>query len=184
MAFRDKAARSAYNKRWREENAQQLVQKKLDYYRKNRDSILEKQRVYKAALPREVLLERRRRHYEAHLARQKKRYHQTRAWLPWLNALTGSKARAKKHGIQFTITKEWASERWTGKCEVTGIEFILSTRRNPYFFSPSIDRIIPSLGYTPENSRFVLHAVNALKGAGTDEDMLLVARAIVINHKI
>lgn len=74
---------------------------------------------------------------------------------------------------------EWAEKRWTGKCEITGLPFILSTQRNPYLFSPSLDKIVPSLGYVPDNCRFILHAVNALKGAGTDEQMLEIAKAIV-----
>jgi hypothetical protein len=138
-----------------------------------------KNKAYKSSLPREIARERRARYRIAHLEKERKRYHATRVWLPWLNAFRGSKQRAKKHNIPFTITKEWAESRWTGRCEVTGIEFILSTKRSPYLFSPSLDRIKPHLGYSPENSRFVLHAVNALKGQGTDADMLLIAKAIV-----
>lgn len=44
---------------------------------------------------------------------------------------------------------------------------------------PSIDRIDPKVGYLTSNCRIILHAVNALKGEGTDADILLVANAIV-----
>jgi hypothetical protein len=148
-------------------------------YEENKKEIAQKQRDYRQSLPEKVAKERRARYQAAHKERERRRYHATRVWLPWLNAFRGSKARAVKHNIPFTLTKEWAAERWTGCCEVTGIEFVLSDKRSPYLFSPSLDRKIPSLGYTPENSRFVLHAVNALKGQGTDEDMLKIAQAIV-----
>lgn len=183
MGYKTKEAKAAAHKAWREKNAVSLRVKRRAYYEANKPEILAYQKEYKAALPQAVVLERRKRWQAAHRDREKKRYHMTRAWLPWLNALRGSKQRAKREGIPFTIDKAWAVARWTGRCEVTEIEFILSDRRNPYLFSPSIDRIIPANGYTPENSRFVLHAVNALKGAGTDEDMLKIAEAIVRSLK-
>lgn len=171
--------KKAYNQKYRDKNYVRLRAEHKKYYEENKTRIAEKQRVYRQSLPRELVFERRARYQAAHKAKEKRRYHATRLWLPWLNALRGAKARATKHNIPFTLTKEWAEARWTGRCEVTNIVFILSNKRSPYLFSPSLDRIIPSLGYTPENSRFVLHAVNALKGQGTDEDMLKIAQAIV-----
>lgn len=53
----------------------------------------------------------------------------------------------------------------------------------PRFFSPSIDRIVPALGYTPENCRFILWAVNAFKHDGTDDDMYRVAEALIAARK-
>jgi hypothetical protein len=171
--------KTAYNRKYREENYMRLRKKQKEYYEANKELISEKQRAYRQALPPEIVKERRARWNATHKAKERRRYHATRLWLPWLNALRGSKQRAAKHNIPFTLTKEWAEARWTGRCEVTGIEFVLSDKRSPYLFSPSLDRIIPTVGYTPENSRFVLHAVNALKGQGTDEDMLTIAKAIV-----
>ena len=180
MPRKTKQDRSAYNRVYREKNFLKLKQRARERYEADRENILAKAKQYRASLPKEVIQERRRRWNAAHKEREVKRYHATRTWLPWLNAYRGSKARAKKHNVAFTLTKEWAAEKWTGRCAVTNIEFVLSTSRSPYLFSPSIDRIVPSLGYTPENSRFVLHAVNALKGAGTDADMLAIAKAIVL----
>lgn len=178
---RKKYDRAAYYTKYYETAKAKIRAKSKEYYEANKQMLSEKQKIYKASLPEEIVLERRARYYATHKAREKRRYHATRVWLPWLNAFRGSKARAVKRNIPFTITKEWAIKRWTGRCEVTGIEFILSDKRSPYLFSPSLDRIIPSLGYTSENSRFVLHAVNALKGEGTDEDMIRIAKAIVFS---
>jgi len=176
---RDPEERAAYSRRWRDTNYVELVKKRRRYYEENREEILARQRERKRAMPREKLLAQRAKEYEQNKARGRRHYHVTRAWLPWLNAWQGSKQRAKKRGTPFTITKDWCEARWTGRCEVSNIEFILSTKRSPYLFSPSLDQIIPGLGYTPENSRFVLHAVNALKGEGTDENMLAIAEAII-----
>jgi hypothetical protein len=38
-----------------------------------------------------------------------------------------------------------------------------------------------SIGYTRSNIRVVLLGVNGLRGSGTDEDMLMIARAVVKN---
>lgn len=179
MGYKDPAMKAAAHKRWVEENYIEVKKKRRLYYETHRETILAKQRENKRAMPREKLLAQRARDYEKHKERGRIRYHATRTWLPWLNAFRGSKQRAKIRNTPFTITREWCEARWTGRCEVTDIEFILSTKRSPYLFSPSLDQIIPGLGYTPENSRFVLHAVNALKGEGTDEDMRLIARAVI-----
>jgi hypothetical protein len=178
-----RAKNAERHRAWSEKNSSRLKLKRQERYRDNRDDLTQKQNAYLASLPKAIRDDRRRRYNENYEERRNKRYHQTRAWLPWLNSLNNSRARAKKRGISFTLTKEWALARWTGRCEVTGIEFVLSDARNPYLFSPSIDRIIPSLGYTESNSRFVIHAVNALKGAGTDDDMVLIAAAIVRNFQ-
>lgn len=89
-----------------------------------------------------------------------------------------ARGRAQSKGIEFSISREWI-ERYAldFRCAVTGIEFRIGIKvMNP--FSPSIDRIDPSIGYTDENSRLVLMGYNALKGTGTDADVLEIAMAI------
>ena len=46
---------------------------------------------------------------------------------------------------------------------------------------PSLDRIRASKGYTRSNVRVVLLGVNGLRGSATNEDILLIARAVVKN---
>lgn len=102
---------------------------------------------------------------------------------PWKKLLQSSIGRAKKKNVPHTLTYEWGEKRWTGYCELTKIPFLLGQKGSGgKFYSPSIDRIVPELGYIPENCRFVLWAVNALKNVGTDEDMLLVAKALTLNY--
>src|ERR1700738_5064705 len=131
--------------------AQQLAYYKRRY-EMNKPELLAKQKEYLASIPPEELAARNRR-YSAkyHSGRGKTEYQKRRLTYPWLNSLRGSKQRAKKEGIPFSLTRDWARERWNGNCEVTGLPFIFSTRRNPYLFSPSLDRIVPELGYAPDN---------------------------------
>jgi endogenous inhibitor of DNA gyrase (YacG/DUF329 family) len=111
------------------------------------------------------------------------RYQATRSNTPWRTLLMGAKSRAKEKVLPFDLTEEWAADRWTGRCEITGIAFIVGApRKSPRSFWPSIDRIEAELGYTQDNCRFILHAVNALKGDGTMDDMRKVVDAIVCNY--
>lgn len=83
--------------------------------------------------------------------------------------------------IEFDLDWDWAKANWTGYCAVTNIPFTKPSERNgreKRSFFPSIDRIDPKKGYTKDNCRFVLWAVNALKNDGTDEEMRLIASHI------
>lgn len=91
--------------------------------------------------------------------------------------LKGASYRAKSKGLIFDLTDEWARERWTGFCELTGIAFQPSSGGQGTR-SPSLDRISPALGYVQSNCRFILSAVNSLKGSGSDEEMFVIAKAI------
>lgn len=117
---------------------------------------------------------------KAHYFRvQKKRNQAARISSPWVSMVLAAKQRALKKNIQFDLTDDWAKERWTGRCEITNLPFELGRQICNGPFSPSIDKINPKNGYTKDNSRFVLMAVNALKFNGTDEEMLLIAKAII-----
>lgn len=81
--------------------------------------------------------------------------------------LNVAKARAARLGLPFDLSIEWVTtemERQKFRCALTGIPFetgkIASYRVNP--FSPSLDRISNSGGYTTKNVRIVLFAVNVM----------------------
>lgn len=97
---------------------------------------------------------------------------------PWQIALYCASARCKKNGLPFEIDAEWCRSVWTGVCELSGLPFELgATSAHPY--SPSLDRIDPKQGYTKNNCRFVLWALNRFKSNYTDDVMLNIARALV-----
>jgi hypothetical protein len=80
--------------------------------------------------------------------------------------------RAKDKNLEFTLTKDFILNKvLNGVCEVTGVALDFSGgARKPY--TPSLDRIIPDQGYTPENVRLVCWIYNSAKGTFTDEDVL------------
>lgn len=96
--------------------------------------------------------------------------------------LLSAKKRAKLKGLDFSLTLPWALSIWTGRCVLSGIEFVMNYEgAGPRPLAPSIDRIDPSLGYVESNCRFILHSLNSFKGSGDDETMLRIASALVDN---
>lgn len=93
-----------------------------------------------------------------------------------MRLLNTAKKRCNETGLEFSLTKEWAKLKWTGKCELSGVEMFSGIGRQ-CMRSPTIDRIDAKKGYAPDNCRFVCLALNAMRGDGTDEEMmeLLVA---------
>ena len=68
-----------------------------------------------------------------------------------------------------------------GYCQLTRLPFDFyptkNTSKNPY--APSLDRIDSQKGYTKENCRVILSAVNDALGEYKDEDMLPILKALV-----
>ena len=98
----------------------------------------------------------------------------------------GAKHRALKHKLFFDLSVEWIKTRLElGICEVTKLPFTMvteetyNTQNNMQPFSPSIDRIIPSLGYVESNCRVVCSIFNLCKHHWTDNDVMLFATAYV-----
>lgn len=86
----------------------------------------------------------------------------------WLNA----RARARSKGVPFTILFEELPSV-PNICPVLGIALYRSTGQ-PTDNSPSLDRIIPSLGYAPGNVRWISHRANTLKSDASPEELILI----------
>lgn len=96
--------------------------------------------------------------------------------------MSSCRARARRAGLACTVTVDWVVERIKQGCELTGLPFELShesriKQRSPY--APSIDRIDCTQGYTKENCRLVVWAMNALLGSWGEDVALRVAVAYV-----
>ena len=92
--------------------------------------------------------------------------------------------RAKKIGVDFDIDLPFIAEmarRQSYRCELSGIIFDTRSARdrraNP--FRPSIDRIDCSKGYTRDNVRLVLIAVNYGLADFADEIYLEICKSVV-----
>lgn len=103
-----------------------------------------------------------------------------------VTAFAKAKKRAVKRGVPFNIppgTTRALAERCGGRCELSGIEFRTTTTGVCSVYSPSLDRIDPAQGYVPGNLRLILNGLNALKGDGTDEDVLTICNAVTKGYK-
>lgn len=82
------------------------------------------------------------------------------------NLWTWAKARAKKSGVPFAI--KHFDIPTPEVYEVLGIELVYGGGEGRTLpGSPSLDRIIPELGYVVGNIRTISHRANTLKGNGT-----------------
>lgn len=104
--------------------------------------------------------------------------------------LSGAKGRAKLNNLDFNIDGEYLIELWKnndGKCEVSGRVFNLESygeygQVNPD--APSIDKIIPKLGYTKGNVRLVTYHTNvAISEYGLDALVKLSQDIIKVRFK-
>lgn len=85
---------------------------------------------------------------------------------------------AKSRGLEFSLTRDWVAEKLEmGKCEATGLPFVLDEGMNA--FSPSIDKIDQTRGYTPDNCRMVIYIFNTARNVYTDADVEKMCRAFI-----
>ena len=85
--------------------------------------------------------------------------------------------RSKNTSIPTDIDKDFVLQKLqNGKCEITGIPFEVVIRGKPGPRSPSLDRIVPSLGYIKSNVRMILYAINTFKNEWSDDDIYPIAK--------
>ena len=90
-------------------------------------------------------------------------------------ALVSARKRAAEQNLPFDLTEAWYQAMWppNGRCEV--IPYIhLEWGGSDMGTSPSIDRVVPALGYMQTNCRIISHRANMLKSNATLQEMELV----------
>ena len=86
-----------------------------------------------------------------------------------------AKAKSLRKNIPFNIDFQYVYNLCkTGKCDITGIGFNTTSGKNPC--SPSLDRIVPKLGYIRGNVRVILWALNAFKNEWSDSEIYPIAK--------
>lgn len=98
---------------------------------------------------------------------------------------TNARKRAKRLGVPFTLTLqdvESIHKRSRNRCELTGIPFSMTEPRGPW--TPSLDRIIPSEGYVPENCRMICLAANQAIGKWGEHVLMVMAIKLVGRGRI
>lgn len=78
--------------------------------------------------------------------------------------LSQAKIRAKKYNVPFKITRQDLIDMFPADnlCPVLKVPFVWGTKNNKEL-SPSLDRMIPELGYIKGNVRFISYKANRIK---------------------
>ena len=87
--------------------------------------------------------------------------------------LSQARKRAKKAGLPFLLTA--ADVVIPELCPVFGKPLARKTGKGPSPWSPSLDKIVPALGYVPGNVRVLSHKANLMKNDANTEELLLFA---------
>ena len=77
----------------------------------------------------------------------------------------GARKRAAERGLEFSIQP--SDIHVPGTCPILGIALRRNKGKGWCDSSPTLDRVIGSLGYTPENIRVISWRANRLKSDGT-----------------
>lgn len=151
---------------WREKNKDDLKSKSKNYYEANKEKISER-----ASKQR----------YEKYHENPKQDLAKQKEWKisnyeKYL--LQSAKARAKKQNIPFDIS---ASDLVIPThCPYLGIKLIPFSE----WASPSLDKIIPHLGYVVGNVQVISKLANTMKSCATIEELVTFAENVLRLHKV
>ena len=96
-----------------------------------------------------------------------------KAWAAYANR--DAKKRAAKKGVPYSITSAYIISILTDKCPIFGTAFNYGQNRGIKPESPSLDRIIPSLGYIEGNVVIISSKANSIKSAYGSKELYKVA---------
>jgi len=90
--------------------------------------------------------------------------------------LKNARARAKKLGIPFDLTE--ADLEIPENCPVLGLKLQINRKTDglAHYTSPSLDRLIPGLGYVKGNVAVISNRANGIKREGTAREHELIAQ--------
>jgi hypothetical protein len=90
--------------------------------------------------------------------------------------LRDAKYRSKRTGTPFSISV--ADVELPARCPILGLPLIAKSGRGPggWANSPSLDRIVPELGYVKGNVQVISLRANMLKNNGTLEELVAIGK--------
>ena len=104
------------------------------------------------------------------------------AWAAY--ASRDARKRAAKKGVPYSITAAYIISILTDKCPIFGTEFNFGKNRGVQPTSPSLDRIVPSLGYIEGNVVIISSKANSIKSAYEAKDLYKVADWLYEKEKV
>jgi hypothetical protein len=89
--------------------------------------------------------------------------------------LDKAKDRAKKQNLPIDLDLNFLESIMTEECPVFKIKFIWGQSNGKHPYRPSLDRIIPELGYIKHNVIFISLKANMIKQEVTEKELYAVA---------
>ena len=89
--------------------------------------------------------------------------------------LSKAKERAKKHSVPIDIDLDYLDSIATDKCPIFKCDFIWGQGNGKHPHRPSLDRIVPELGYIKGNVAFISNKANTIKNDVTEKELYAVA---------
>jgi hypothetical protein len=150
-------------------NREKIIAKNKAYYVANREKEAVRRAKYRADNLKNIKArEARYRAANVHKARARNQRHRATLRGHISTLVSSAKQRARKEGLPFALTT--ADISIPDLCPLLGVKMV---RGGPY--APSIDKIIPSLGYVPGNVMVVSWRANTLKGNATLAELQTLA---------
>jgi hypothetical protein len=97
-----------------------------------------------------------------------------KSWASYANR--DAHARAKKKGVPCDVDTNYILSIMTDTCPIYNTEFKYSHNKGVQPTSPSLDRIIPELGYTKGNVIVISMKANQIKSSANAQEIYAVAK--------
>ena len=174
------------------EHYEKNKEKSLEYYQQNKDKILAQAKAYKQQNRDKVLAQKkayrqrnrdkiqayRQRNRDKILIESRDYFKRGRGSIDYAlsHLLESAKRRAKRDNLPFDLTIEWLRTIVVSHCPITlqpldwTKEQVINGKAGPN--SPSIDKIIPELGYIKSNCSIISYRGNMIKSNGTIDEHL------------
>ena len=162
------------------EHYEKNKEKSLEYYQQNKDKILARTKAYKQQNRDKVLAQRKawrqQNKDKIRIGRQNHEAKRGRGSIDYAlsHLLESAQRRAKRDNLPFDLTIEWLRAMVISHCPITlqpldwTKEQVIDGKAGPN--SPSIDKIIPKLGYVQSNCAIISYRGNMIKSNGTIDE--------------
>lgn len=148
-------------KEYREENKEALKAKRKEYYEQNKERLKEHNK--------QKRLEKYKANPEKDMAKQKQwKLNNIERYL-----VQSARSRAKKYNLPFDITHEDVVV--PEFCPYLGIKLVPFSE----WSSPSLDKIVPELGYVKGNIQVISTKANTMKNSATQDELVRFAEAVL-----
>jgi len=94
---------------------------------------------------------------------------------PWCRLVEAAKTAAKVKGLAFNLTSDYVRSIWNDTCPILGVRLVRngSVRTDR---SPSLDRVVPEVGYVVDNVQVISWRANRIKNDATVEELVKIAK--------